>query len=187
MTAPAVSIPTGPHPTQLLADGATVYVANADGHDVVAIDMTALKVTRRYALAVRNDAPPGQTPAGMALSTSRATLFVTESGFNDVAVVDVASGRVRGRIPTAWYPPLYGHAWTTQGMNDYHERNAHTRDDAAAQLDARVPTSIWPYPIGGEDSISPADMDFDWFTNLGDLPKSPRINAAQVAAAGDGD
>jgi phospholipase C len=76
---------------------------------------------------------------------------------------------------------IYGHAWTTQGMaNDYHERNAHTRDDAGAQLDARVPTSIWPYPLGGEDSVSPADMDFDWFANLGDLPKGPRINVSGV-------
>jgi hypothetical protein len=322
-TAPAISIPTGPHPTQLLADGTTVYAANADGHDVVAIDTTALKVSRRYALALGNDAPPGQTPAGMALSADRTTLFVTESGFNDVAVVDLASGRVRGRIPTAWYPTavvyvgkatgskdsrvcdqlwianakglgsqpnpggewdgtysglvqhlvvepgrlaawsaqvarndrfaapalartalpavkhvvfivrenkhfdeefgdepqanvdpalllfgrrytpnahalaerytlfddfmtdgeasIYGHAWTTQGMaNDYHERNAHTRDEAPAQLDARVATSIWPYPLGGEDSVKPADMNFDWFANLSDLPKGPRINVSGV-------
>ena len=76
---------------------------------------------------------------------------------------------------------IYGHAWTTQGMaNDYHERNAHTRDDTSAHLDARVATSIWPYPIGGEEAVTPAEMDFDWFTNLADLPKGPRVNVSGV-------
>lgn len=320
----AVDIVTGPHPTSLLIAGDTAYVANADGHDVVTINASTLAVGRRFDLALNAGAPPGQTPAGMALSDDGATLFVAESGFNDVAVVDVASGRLRARIPTAWYPTdlifvsrstvgkkdprpkpqlwilnaqglgsqpdpggewdgtysglvqhlvvdpaefagwsarvarndrfvypppprsalppikhvvfivrenkqfdeefgsepgtngdaqlelfgraftpnahrlaenytlfdnfmtdgeasIFGHAWTTQGMaNDYHERNAHTRDDGAPEIDARLPVSIWPYPESGEDSVAPADMDFDWFTNLADLPKGPRINVSGV-------
>ena len=320
----AVEIVTGPHPTQLLIDENRAFVANADGHDVVAIDAASLAVVRRFDLALRPNAPPGQTPAGMALSDDRSTLFVAESGFNDVAVVDVASGRLRGRIPTAWYPTdvafigrptvgkkddrikpqlwianaqglgtqpdpagewdgtytglvqhltvepnllpswsarvarndrfmaavparaalppikhvvfvvrenkhfdeefgseprangdpmlelygprytpnahelarrftlfdnfmtdgeasIYGHAWTTQGMaNDYHTRNAHTHDDPSPDIDARVPTSIWPYPIAGEAAVSAADMDFDWFTDLADLPKGPRMNVSGI-------
>jgi YVTN family beta-propeller protein len=319
-----VDIPTGPHPTELLVDGGRAFVANADGRDVVAIDAATLTVSRRFDLALGAHAPPGQTPAGMALSGDGATLFVAESGFNDVAVVDVASGRVRGRIPTAWYPTgvvfvdrptvgkkdtrvkpqlwivnaqglgaqpdpagewdgtytglvqhlvvepdrlpdwtarvarndrfdlrppprsglppirhvvfivrenkhfdeefgsepaadgdpelelygrtytpnahrlaeaftlfdnfmsdgeasIYGHAWTTQAMaNDYHERNAHTRDESSPDVDARVAWSIWPYPMSGEAAASPADMDFDWFTDLTDLPKGPRVNVSAV-------
>ena len=76
---------------------------------------------------------------------------------------------------------IYGHAWTTQGMaNDYHERNAHVRDDAQTETDARVASSIWPYPLGGEDTIKPADMDFDWYTDLADLPNGPRTNVSAV-------
>jgi hypothetical protein len=320
----AVDIVTGPHPTQLLIDADRAFVANADGHDVVAIDGTSLTVTRRFDLALGLNAPPGQTPAGMALSDDRSTLFVAESGFNDVAVVDLQSGRLRGRIPTAWYPTdvafvgrptvakkdnhvrpqlwianaqgmgtqpdpagewdgtytglvqhvvvepsllaawtaqvarndrfvypaparsafpaikhvvfivrenkhfdeefgaepgvngdpqlelygrvytpnahklareftlfdnlmtdgeasIFGHAWTTQGMaNDYHTRNAHTRDDPSPDIDSRVPTSIWPYPMSGEDTVSAADMDFDWFTDLADLPKGPRMNVSAI-------
>jgi DNA-binding beta-propeller fold protein YncE len=320
----AVQIATGPHPTQLLIDGTRAFVANADGHDVVVIDTSSLAVTQRYDLAVTHDAPPGQTPAGMALSADRATLYVAESGFNDVAVIDVASGVLRGRVPTGWYPTtvtsieaptvpgkdarpkaqlwianakgwgsqpdpggewdgtysgleqhvvvtpselarwtatvarndrfaapavtraglppiahvvfivrenkhfdeefgdepqadsdpallvfgrkytpnahalaehytlfdnfmtdgeasIYGHAWTTQGMvNDYHERNAHVHEDGIAGVDARVATAIWPYPIAGEESATPAQMDFDWFTNLADLPGGPRINVSGV-------
>jgi YVTN family beta-propeller protein len=99
-----ISIHTGAHPTRLLADGTSVYVADADGTDVSRIDGLKLALIRRYDLATAADVPPGQTPSGMALSDDRATLFVAESGFNDVAVVDTASGRVRARIPTGWYP-----------------------------------------------------------------------------------
>jgi YVTN family beta-propeller protein len=320
----AVDIVTGPHPTQLLVDGDRAFIANADGHDVVAIDAASLAVVRRFDLGLRPNAPPGQTPAGMALSDDRSTLFVAESGFNDVAVVDVATGRLRARIPTAWYPTdvafigrptvgkkddrikpqlwianaqglgtqadpagewdgtytglvqhlvvepnlladwsakvarndrftfpsparntlppikhvvfivrenkhfdeefgaepgangdsalelygprytpnahklareftlfdnlmtdgeasIYGHAWTTQGMaNDYHTRNAHTHDDPSPDIDARVPTSIWPYPMAGEATASAADMDFDWFTDLTELPKGPRMNVSGI-------
>ena len=87
----------------MLIAGGRAYIANADGHDVVALD-PALTVARRYDLALQPGAPPGQTPAGMAMSDDLQTLYVAESGFNDVAVVDLASGAVRGRIPTGWYP-----------------------------------------------------------------------------------
>jgi len=40
----------------------------------------------------------------MALSDDGKQLFVAESGFNDVAVVDLSRGSVLARIPTAWYP-----------------------------------------------------------------------------------
>lgn len=323
-SAEAVDIATGPHPTALLVAGTRAFVADADGHEVVSIDAASLQVTRRYDLALHPGAPPGQTPAGMALSDDAATLYVAESGFNDVAVVDIASGRIRGRIPTGWYPTdvafvgrptvgkkddrvkaqlwilaaqglgtqpdpggewdgtytglvahlvvepgllagwsarvarndrfdvpaparnalppirhvvfivrenkhfdeefgdepgangdpdltlfgrtftpnahklaegftlfdnfmtngeasIYGHAWTTQGMaNDYHERNAHARDETSTDIDARVAWSIWPYPMRGEDTATSADMDFDWFRDLADLPKGPRINVSGI-------
>ncbi len=99
-----VQIATGPHPTQLLMHNATAYVANADGHDVVAIDGQSLRISRRIELGLTADPPPGQTPSGMALSNDGKLLFVTESGFNDVAVVDLSTGRVVSRIPAAWYP-----------------------------------------------------------------------------------
>jgi YVTN family beta-propeller protein len=100
--APGTVIATGPHPTQLLVANDRVFVANADGHDVVAIDPVAETVVQRYELGRGANPPPGQTPAGMAIDGDR--LFVAESGYNDVAVVDIASRRVLGRIPTAWYP-----------------------------------------------------------------------------------
>jgi len=75
----------------------------------------------------------------------------------------------------------WGHAWTTQGMaNDYHERNRHTRDDAAAATEPRVAQSIWPLPFDGEDAIPQSIMDADWFTDFAHLPSQPRINVSGV-------
>ena len=34
----------------------------------------------------------------------RTTLYVACGGINAVAVVDTATGKIRGLIPTAWYP-----------------------------------------------------------------------------------
>jgi DNA-binding beta-propeller fold protein YncE len=97
-------IATGPHPTRMLVDGTRVFVADADGQDVVRIDITALKVGRRFDLGPELHGLMGQTPSGMALSDDGKWLFVAESGFNDVATVDLSTGRVVARIPTAWYP-----------------------------------------------------------------------------------
>jgi YVTN family beta-propeller protein len=97
-------ISTGAHPTEILAAGGAVYVANADGHDVSVIDPITLELTRQIDLAQSADEPPGRTPAGMALSGNGRRLFVAESGMNDVAIVELRTGRVTERIPTGWYP-----------------------------------------------------------------------------------
>ncbi len=319
-----IHVPTGPHPTRLLATADGVFIADADGHDVVELSARHFDVVHRFDLALGADQPPGQTPAGMALSQDGATLYVAESGFNDVAAVDTVSGRVIGRIPSAWYPTdvafiarstvgkkddrirpqlwianakglgaqpdpagewngtytglvqhlvaepaafaawtatvaendrfeaaqpaeaglppikhvvfvvkenkqfdeefsdepaangdpalllygrkftpnahalaeqytlfdnfmsdgeasIYGHAWTVQGMaNDYHERNAHSRDEDEPGGAPFVPWSIWPFSINGEDTLTPAQMDFDWYKDLGALPGGPRMNVSGV-------
>ncbi len=318
-----IVIPTGPHPTELLVDRGQAFVADADGHDIAQIDIVSRKVVRHLDLSLSTDPYAGQTPSGMAISTDRKTLFVTESGFNDVAIVDLATGTVAGRIPTGWYPTavlyrgqstidddsrvkpqlwilsaqglgtqpnpgsewngwytgfvqhivvephrfkewtdtvatdnhfavaapaagalppikhvvfivqenkhfdeefgdepqadadptlllfgrkytpnahalaekytlfdnfmgngqasIYGHAWVTQGMNnDYHIRNAHTPDDPATPQDRRIAFSIWPYAEAGEDTVTVKEMDFDWFKNLADLPKGPRVNGSAI-------
>ena len=317
-----VALQTGLHPTQLLINRGTAYVANADGHDVVAIDVASLRIIRRLDLALAPGALVGQTPSGMAISSDQKSLFVAESGFNDVAVVDMATGAVAGRIPTGWYPmsvafldapsidkdprpkpqlwilsaqgfgtqpdpaaewdglytglvqhlivepsrlaqwsaavqknnqpapstlpsPLppikhivfivrenkhfdeefgdeaaaesdpnlllygrsftpnihalgerytifdefmgngessdYGHSWTTQGMtNDYLERSVHTPDDPAPPTVVRIAGNIWPLSTAGEDTLTPAQMDFDWFKDLGELPHPPRVNVSAV-------
>jgi len=318
-----VRIQTGAHPTALLIAGQSAFVANADGSDVAEIGLPTLAVTRRFDLSLSPLPSTGQTPSGMAVSADGHDLFVAESGFDDVAVLDRASGQLLGRIPTGWYPmavisktsstidddprpkqqlwivsaqglgtqadpgsewngwytgflqhlvfeparlpewtaqvaadnhfavaqpttdqlppikhvlfivrenkhvdeefgdeptanadpalllygrhftpnahalaerytlfddfmgngqaSIYGHSWTTQGMvNDYHVRNAHTPDDPALKTDRRVPYSIWPYAEMGEDRVSVATMNFDWYKDRSELPSGPRVDVSAI-------
>jgi YVTN family beta-propeller protein len=57
-------------------------------------------------VALYPQAPPGTTPNALALSPDGKTLLVANADNNTVAVVDVTteSSRVRGFIPTGWYP-----------------------------------------------------------------------------------
>jgi hypothetical protein len=74
-----------------------------------------------------------------------------------------------------------GHSWTTQGIvNDYLMRNNHTPDDPASGSDRRVPLNIWPIAEAGEDTVSLATMDFDFYRDLTDLPDGPRVNVSGV-------
>jgi YVTN family beta-propeller protein len=75
----------------------------------------------------------------------------------------------------------YGHSWTTQGIaNDYLERSVHTPDDPANASVVRIAGNIWPVSTSGEDTLTPAQMDFDWFKDLADLPHGPRVNVSAV-------
>lgn len=103
-TGKPVAIVTGDRPSQLLAYGDRVFAANAGGHDVVEINAKTFGIVRRFDLALRPNEAPGQTPSGMALDAQNLRLFVAESGYNDVAVVSLRTGKLLGRIPTAWYP-----------------------------------------------------------------------------------
>ena len=144
-------IATGAHPTAILADGDRAFVANADGNDVVRIDGKTLSVARRFALGVSANAPPGQTPSGMVLSDDRTTLYVGESGLDDVAVIDLASGRVAARIPTGWYP---------MGV-------AFVRRSTVGKKDERLKPQLWVASAKGLGAQSNTDgEDNDAYTGL---------------------
>ncbi len=56
-----------------------------------------------------HDAAPGapsegSTPNAVALTSDGKRLFVAEADNNAVAIFDVATGKLLGRVPTDWYP-----------------------------------------------------------------------------------
>lgn len=100
-------IGTGTNPTHLLAspDGASVFVANSNSDTISRIDTKGHRVVQT--ILVRPDAArglPGATPLGMALSEDAKTLWVALADMNALAVVDLASGSMKGWVPTGWYP-----------------------------------------------------------------------------------
>ncbi|MEU6663360.1 beta-propeller fold lactonase family protein [Streptomyces sp. NPDC046821] len=105
---PAVTV--GTHPGAMLLDAKQhrLFVANGDNDTVSVLDSDSNQVTNTISLAPFKGAHGGAQPTNLTLSPDRATLYVTNGGNNDVAVVNVSDrgefGQVKGLIPTGWYP-----------------------------------------------------------------------------------
>ncbi len=100
------TIAVGGEPNALLLspDGSTLYVANGDDDAVDVIDTNSNIVTRVISVLRPGYPYKGANPNGLALSPDAKTLYVTLGGENALAFVDLATGRLRGRVPTGWEP-----------------------------------------------------------------------------------
>ncbi len=96
----------GSGPSFVLGVGDSVYAANSNDDTVDEIQASTGRIVGRISL----EPSPlvhgyrGVQPTGIAVSADGRRLFVAESGLNAIAVVDRASRKVVGLIPTAWYP-----------------------------------------------------------------------------------
>jgi YVTN family beta-propeller protein len=101
-------IETGLHPSAMAVseDGKRLYVANANSDTVSVIDTTTDKVL--YSISVRPGlkSPIGSAPNALAISRDGKTLFVANGANNAIGVVDLDGHppRLKGYIPTGWYP-----------------------------------------------------------------------------------
>ena len=97
-------IEVGQHPSALALRGTRLYVTLA-GSDRVAVVDTKLRKVARYLHDAAPGAPPeGSTPNAVALTPDGTRLLVAEADNNAVAVFDVVTGKLLGRVPTDWYP-----------------------------------------------------------------------------------
>ncbi len=96
----------GSAPNFVLAKGNSVYVSNGNNDIIERIDTTTGKITaaQRIVPSPLVAKLRGVGPSGMALSPNGKRLYVAESGINAIAVLDGASLKVLGHIPTCWYP-----------------------------------------------------------------------------------
>jgi hypothetical protein len=98
------------HPTGIVWDEGRqrLYVANGNKDSVSVIDTAEQKVVSTFLL--RPDGLPksinatGVAPTALAVSNDGATLYAACGGLNAVAVVNTNDGKIRGWIPTGWYP-----------------------------------------------------------------------------------
>jgi len=106
--APSDQGPTvgGSGPNFLIARDDALFVSNGNNDTIERVD----PLTGRMVWRTKLSPSPlvarlrGVGPSGMALSPDGARLYVAESGINALAVLESASGRVLGHVPTAWYP-----------------------------------------------------------------------------------
>src|SRR5439155_1499442 len=71
--------------------GNELYVASGDGDSVTVLDGTTGSVRRTIDLRPSPDAPVGAGPDGLAVSPDGGTLYVSNGGDDDVAVIELGS------------------------------------------------------------------------------------------------
>ena len=101
------TLPTGSHPVALLLNAAqdTLYVANANSDTISVINTATDAITASIDLRPNGaKSLPGVTPTSLALSPDGKTLYATLSDMNAVAVIDAATLKIKGEIPTGWNP-----------------------------------------------------------------------------------
>jgi DNA-binding beta-propeller fold protein YncE len=131
-------IEVGRHPSALAVKGAALYVALA-GSDRVAVVDTKLRKVARYLHDAAPGAPPeGSTPNAIALTSDGKRMLVAEADNNAIAVLDVVTGKLIGRVPTDWYPTAIaevGHQLLTLSGKGH---------GTHANPDGPVPLTNWP-------------------------------------------
>jgi DNA-binding beta-propeller fold protein YncE len=103
-------IEVGLHPSALAVNRTSLYVALAGSDRVAVVDTERRKVSRYLHDAAPGPPPEGSTPNALALSSDGKRLLVAEADNNAVAVFDVTTGKLLGRIPTDWYPTALAEA-----------------------------------------------------------------------------
>jgi DNA-binding beta-propeller fold protein YncE len=131
-------IEVGRHPSALVASGTQLYVTLA-GSDRVAVVDTKVRKVARYLQDAAPDAPPeGSTPNALAFSSDGKRLLVAEADNNALAVFDVATDKLLGRIPTDWYPTAVAEVGDQLLVLSGKGRGTH------ANPDGPVPLTNWP-------------------------------------------
>jgi len=97
-------IEVGRHPSALAVKGTQLYVTLAGSDRVAIVDTKLRKVTSYLHDAAPGAPPEGSTPNAVELSSDGKRLFVAEADNNAVAIFDLATGKLLGRVPTDWYP-----------------------------------------------------------------------------------
>ncbi|HTF28501.1 MAG TPA: alkaline phosphatase family protein, partial [Flavitalea sp.] len=99
-------IPVHLHPSGMTMspDSSRLYVANANSDLISVINTSSDKVIRSISTKPMDELPFGSAPNALVVSPDGQTLFVANAGNNLLAVIDLSTGKVKGLVPTGWYP-----------------------------------------------------------------------------------
>lgn len=88
----------------LSPDKDLLYVANANSDLISVIDTKSNTVIKNLSSKPMEELPFGSAPNSLTVSPDGKTLYVANGGNNHIAVIDLSDGKVKGLIPTGWYP-----------------------------------------------------------------------------------
>lgn len=95
----------GSSPSGILAAAGKVFVSNAGQDSITVLNGATNAIEGEIAIRIAGlEGLRGVLPLGMAYHAGNGWLLVAEAGINAVGVIDVASGKVLGHIPAAWFP-----------------------------------------------------------------------------------
>lgn len=95
----------GSSPAGVLPVEDRVYVSNSTNDSIAVIDAERLEVIQEVALRIPSlERYRGVLPIGLAYHQERKQLLVAEAGINAVGVIDTASMKLLGHIPSGWFP-----------------------------------------------------------------------------------
>jgi YVTN family beta-propeller protein len=96
----------GSSPNSLVVTSDWLFASNGNNDNITVIDIKTDKVVRDIQLkpdeALKHFR--GVIPFGLAVSPDERTLFVAEAGINAIGVIELPSFRLKGHIPTGWFP-----------------------------------------------------------------------------------
>lgn len=103
-----MGIPVGNHPSAMALNYSQshLYVTNSGENTISVINLSTMRVEETIDVGLRPNSLIGSTPNAISFSGD-SLLFVALADNNALAVVDVQTigkSKVRGFIPTAWYP-----------------------------------------------------------------------------------
>ena len=99
------------HPSAMLLSGSRLFVTSATSNRIDVIREN--KVVNMLTDSAPAGPSEGSTPNAMEVSSDGKVLFVAEGDNNAVAVFDIATRKLLGRIPTDWYPAALARVGTT--------------------------------------------------------------------------
>jgi DNA-binding beta-propeller fold protein YncE len=100
------TLKSGLHPTALAIAPSSqrLYIANTNDDAVSVIDTATDQIVGTWTLQPFDRPVFGLAPSALLVSPDVSTVYVACGGINAVLVLDGANGKIRGMIPTGWYP-----------------------------------------------------------------------------------
>jgi YVTN family beta-propeller protein len=159
-----VEVVGGASPNSIAVGKEFAFVSNATNDNISIIDYKNHKLLGHINITVdkRIDKYRGLLPFGLTLSKDEKTLYVALLGFNAIAVIDVASQKTIGLIPTGWGPT----------------RVVLSEDEK--EIYAITCRGLGAGPNGGKNFIKPIQGTFIGDIQLGSFQKIPMPNSEEL-------
>ncbi len=162
----AARLQTGAHPNDLaLSSDGRLFVSAGNADAVNVFDIATRQPIETIKTTLTPKAAYGSTPNALALTPDNHTLYVANADNNDVCVIDVAGrgkSRVRGFIPTEWYPTAVFVTADGKRVIVGSGKGVGTHPNPiAAPMEAGAPVSFEYHPFQLNGSLSFVDAPTD--------------------------